>query len=44
MIKNILDSFRSIGTMVYEIKHLSISQWDVENKEEIHVIDSRQIR
>jgi hypothetical protein len=31
MISNIIKYFREVATLVSDIKHVSISQWDVEN-------------
>ena len=47
MTNNILSFFREINSFIYNVKHLSISQWDVENltqKEGLHNHNQRQIR
>ena len=33
MIKQIFDSIFSVATLILNIKHLSISQWDVEENQ-----------
>ena len=47
MTNNIINFFHGLNSFIYDVKHVSISQWDVENfvqPEDIHNNSQRQLR